>query len=492
MNTSIVGLVSLYLLVILVLGIRAHSKAHSSAEDYFVANRNVSWIHLGLTFFATWFSTLAFLGVAGFHYTRGVSWFFAQGTFWLLAPLSAWLLGRRLWELGKKHGYITPGDLLADKYQSSFVRFLVGALCVFALIPYTLVQLVGIGKVFEASTSGVISYSTGIIITAIATTFYTVIGGVRAIIWTDVIQGLLFLGVTILGVIVAANATGGLQAGFAAAQAARPEMFVVDLANIGKPLTTILIWTPGFVLLPHLWQRNYMAKSEEAFSKSIVVFSVLSLILLMSTMLIGVSGMSLINDLSDSDKLIPIMFGEYAPMLLPLLVLATFSAGMSTIDSQLLTSSSVITRDVLKAIGIRVPAKNERVIGRVLVVALIIGLTSLALLPESQGAIFTLASKGTAISFLILVPLVAALANSTVTPKLGVSTLLSGTVTLAVLELGYVEFSLPLGFGAPVTALLVQLAVYFAVKRKQNTFAQRRDMESATTRETRPESVAAS
>ncbi|MCB0343971.1 MAG: sodium:solute symporter family protein [Bdellovibrionales bacterium] len=491
MNTAIVCLVSIYLAGMLILGLRAQSVGRSTAEDYFLADRSVSWFHLGLTFFATWFSTLAFLGVAGFHYTKGVNWYFAQGTFWLLAPIAAWIFGRRIWALGKVRSYLTPGDLLADSYNSAFVRFLTGMICVFALIPYTLVQLVGIGKVFEASTSGVISYSLGVCLTAIATAFYTVIGGVRAIIWTDIVQGLLFLGVTLIAVFVAAGAAGGLHAGFAAAQAAHPELFVIDLNNIGKPLTTILIWTPGFVLLPHLWQRNYMAKSEEAFTKSIVVFSLLSLVLLLATMLIGVSGMSIVSSLSDSDKLIPAIFGSYAPLLLPLLVLATFAAGMSTVDSQLLTSSSVITGDVLRALGIRIHPDNERILGRIIVVVLIAALTFLALLPESQGAIFTLASKGTAIAFLLLLPLLIALRGEHCSSVTGISVLLSGIAALAALELGLVKVSLPFGFGTPISAFLVQLAVYQSTKLL-NIRSQRSVNSQAFRREAEPQGIAAS
>ena len=466
METTIIILIAAYLLFTSYLGFCAHRSAQATAEDYFVARRNISWLHLGLTFFATWFSTLAFLGVSGFNYNRGVSWYFAQGSFWMLAPIAAWVLGRKLWKLGKRHGYITPGDLLADRYKSSLVRFLTGAISVLALVPYTLVQLVGIGKVFEASTHGTISYSLGVAITAIATALYTVVGGVRAIVWTDVIQGCLFLSVTVFGVIIAIDAADGLFYGLSLAQQTRPEIFAIDLSNIGKPLTTIIIWTPGFVLLPHLWQRNYMAESETAFSKSIVVFSLMSFVLLLATMLIGTLAISFMNSLTDSDKLVPILFRDYAPVFLPLLVLATFAAGMSTIDSQLLTASSVIIRDVLRPLGLpQISETKEKLLGRVVVVLLILSLSQLALLPESQGAIFTLASKGTALAFLLFVPLVATLTGRDNCPRSGVLTLVAGLLVYTLLELKIVNYTLPLGFGPPIAAFIAQVCMFATVSR---------------------------
>lgn len=466
MMEQILILLAGYLCLTSFLGIRAQKRSVSTADDYFLARRSISWIQLGLTFFATWFSTLAFLAVAGFNFNRGVSWYFAQGTFWMLAPISAWILGRRIWLLGKQKGYVTPGDLLADSFDSNLMRFIVGALCTLSLVPYILVQLVGIGKVLEASTLGEIPYSLGVLLTAAAIALYTILGGVRAVIWTDMIQGLLFLGVTVLAVYVSAEAAGGLFDGLVSAQQKRPDLFTIDMSNIGEPLTTIIIWAPGFAILPHLWQRNYMAKSEASFAKGILVFGISSFVMLIATMLIGTVAISYVDSISDSDKLIPFLFRDHVPALLPLLVLATFAAGMSTMDSQLLTAASVLLRDVMRPLGLRsYSSSRERLLGRIVVVSLILFLTSLALLPESQGAIFTLASKGTAIALLLLIPLCASFARRGTSSLVGIGTLVSGAIVLGTLELGVFQYSLPFGFGAPVAALLVQLAVYFLLNK---------------------------
>ena len=81
MLIAIVSLIALYIIGTIILGIKAHKVKDSSADDYFLAGRNVTWWHLGLTIFATWFSTFAFLGLPGFFYERGAKWFIACATF---------------------------------------------------------------------------------------------------------------------------------------------------------------------------------------------------------------------------------------------------------------------------------------------------------------------------------------------------------------------------------------------------------------------------
>ena len=468
MYLNIIMPISLYLLLTTFLGIRAHFKSKPSADDYFVAERSVSWFHLGLTLFASWFSTLAFIAVAGFNYSRGVEWYFAQGTFWMLAPLAVWILGRRIWLLGKQHGYITPGDLLDDRYNSTLLRRLCGAISIFALLPYIMVQMVGIGKVLEVSTNGAISFPLGVMIAAVATALYTVLGGVRAIIWTDIIQGLLFLGVALLAVAVAANASDGLIAGLQMSQQLRPELFELKPERIGAPLTIILIWTPGMVLLPHLWQRNYMANSETAITKGICAFSLLSFVMLIATMLIGSLAIASVPTLADSDKIVPVLFQQQNPQLLPLLVLATFAAGMSTIDSQLLTASSIVIRDLFPSLRKKTDFKRrEKAVGRLVVIVLIVLIAILALLPASQGAIFTMASKGTAASFLLLVPLLGAFARNQRNAPAAAASLLTGVFVLGVFELGLLDLPLPLGFGSPLPAFIAELLVFLAISKTQ-------------------------
>jgi SSS family solute:Na+ symporter len=465
MSSLIIVCISAYILVSLGLGLYARNHSQNTAEDYYLAGRSLSWVHLGLTFFASWFSTFAFLGSPGFFYQKGISWWMTLACFNLSAPFLAWFLGRRMWQLGTQYGYITPGDLLAHRYQSEWLRRISAFIGIAALIPYCLIQLVGIGKVIYSSTGGSVSYTEGVLIAVLATGAYTFFGGLRAIVLTDMIQGFIFLFVIILAATAVVFAVGGLQEGFTQAVALKPSAFEVTGDTVGGPLTLTLIWSFGFILLPHMWQRNYMAKSPEVFGKSLLVLSLMSLILILASAFIGLLAIPLVPALADSDQLVPTIYNTLVPPALPILVLATFAAGMSTIDSQLLTASSIIVRDILQSVTHeKLNPKFEKTTGRIAVVITLALLCYLALSPESQGNIVVLASKGISIAFLLLLPLLGALFIKHPSSKAAILSIMLGAGTLALLETKVVNFELPYGFGPSVLCLLLQIPVFLLIQ----------------------------
>lgn len=464
MTAIVVAAVLAYIGASVLIGVYAHRRSQDSSEDYFVAQRSLSWVHLGLTLFATWMSTFAFLGSPGFYYKKGVTWFLPHAFLVVGSPLLMWFIGRKVWLLGRRHGYITPADLLADFYESNAVRYLVATVSLLALVPYCLIQLIGIGKVLCASTNGVIPYWFGVAVAVAGIAVYTYMGGVRAIVWTDALQAVLFGLMMLVGAGVALYAAGGLRQGYAVAVQTRPEAFVFDQKTIGSPLTLLVIWTFGYVLLPHMWQRAYMAKSAEAFSKSVVMGATLALVLIaLPSLIMGTLGIGFMGGLTDSDNFVPSLYATYFSPALPFLVLATFAAGMSTIDSQLLSASSVVVRDVAQPIlGGTLSSRTERVVGRCVVLFLVALLVVLALMPGGRGNIIMLASKGTGIALLLLVPLCGPLIWPAASRVGAVTALVVGGLTLCILEAKLLPIKPPYGFGAPVVAAVLQ-APFFVV-----------------------------
>ncbi len=447
----------IYLLLTIFLGARAKLSEQSSVRGFFLADSQVGWFHLALTIFATWFSTFAFLGAPGFFYAKGVSWFFTMSTFLLIAPLIAWLIGRKIWYLGQIKGYITPADLLADTYKSKRLRVLTAVLSILALIPYSLIQFIGIGKVVETSTDGLISYETAVICTMLVTALYVFWGGIRAIILTDLVQGVLFLSVVLLGAWLVISISGGTTEGLLRAKEARPDLFVLQAEELGSPLTLILIWGCGFMVLPHIWQRYYMAESAVSLVRSTAVFSSLSFVLLISMMLIGMLSIGLFSGISDTDTLVPELFKQYLPIAGTLLVLATLAAGMSTIDSQVLTSVSIVIVDFVKP-NVERPLSNrsEMLISRLVAVCMILMLGYLALSPMAQSALIPLASRGTAIALLLFVPLVSATHFPAVSRRAVELSLGLGALLLLLLETKVIGVALPHGFGSAVIVFSFQ------------------------------------
>ena len=462
MTAVILGLIAVYLAASLIIGLKARKRSVQSSEDYFLASRNLTWTHLALTLFATWMSTFAFLGSPGFYYKNGVNWFLPHGFLVVGSPMLLWIIGRRFWELSQKNGYVTPGDLLADFYDSRFVRYLVAAISLVALVPYSLIQLVGVAKVLEAATNGAAPYWVGIVLSVLGISVYTYIGGMRAIVWTDIIQGILFGILMLVGAGIAIFAAGGFREGFTAAATANPEAFAFDPQTVGSPLTLLIVWTLGYVLLPHMWQRAYMAGSPSALGKSVVAGSAMAFFLIaIPSLTMGVLGMGFIENLADSDTFVPTLFGTFLPFVLPFVVLAAFAAGMSTVDSQLLSAASVVVRDIATPLQKRaISSQQQKTLGRAVVLILVTLITILAFLPQAQGSIILLASKGTGVALLLFVPTLGPLTWPRASKVGALAALLLGGTTLLALESGVAGNPLPLGFGAPIAAMLIQVPAF--------------------------------
>jgi SSS family solute:Na+ symporter len=182
------GLIFVYLVVSLVLGAVASRYTRVDLEDFLLYGRKAGFVVLYLTVVATYHSAFAFLGSGGFFYTHGVG-FWAAGTWTVLVGAITYVLGTRIWALGKAFGYMTSADMLADFYESEAVRVVVALVSVLFTILYIQVQAQGLGYIIDVASDGRISYALGTFILLAVAAAYLMVGGLRAVYWTDVLQG---------------------------------------------------------------------------------------------------------------------------------------------------------------------------------------------------------------------------------------------------------------------------------------------------------------
>lgn len=284
-----------YLVLLLVLGIFGWIKSKAGEEDYYLAGRNQGWMVSSLTIMATFFSSFALLGAPGMVYREGVVF----ALFSLNVPvagMSVYLLGSRIWKLGRKFGYVTPGDMVADYYGSKFsLRILVAIAAVLYAIPYVVMQIQA-GGVLSQTMFGEDSFTIGATLLAGITTLYIMIGGMRSVAWTDLIQGLLLI-------------VGMLVSGFAMflvfdGPANFADRIITDLPESSLTLpgttglwtwpmlfTVCLLGSVGSMVQPAQWMRFYAAKDTKTLKRGALVFAlVLTTCFIMGVMLIGLAG----------------------------------------------------------------------------------------------------------------------------------------------------------------------------------------------------------
>ena len=191
-------------------GVRGAMTAHT-ASDYFIAGRRLSlWVFV-LAATATSFSGWTFMGHPGLLYRDGFQ--YAYASFYAITiPFTGVLFLKRQWMLGKRFGFVTPGEMLSHYFKSDIIRVLVVLVALCFSIPYLGIQLRASGFLFNVLTDGALGIDVGMWLLSAIVFIYVASGGLRAVAYVDTLQCvLLALGIVVIGIITL-NLVGGWAA----------------------------------------------------------------------------------------------------------------------------------------------------------------------------------------------------------------------------------------------------------------------------------------
>jgi len=363
-------MVVVYFVVLLVLGFLAYKKTGKTPEDYFLANRSFGSIVLFFTLIATNFSAFTFLGFAGNAYKTGFGQYGIMGFGTAMMAIMFYIIGRKVWRLGKEKKYITPPELIGDRFNSYGLRLLFMGVMVIFTIPYLAVQAIGAGIIIQSMAN--IGWQVGAVITMIIIMFYVLFGGMRGSGWTDIIQGIVMILAMLFAVVLIAINLGGFEAANIAAYNVKPELFTrpggkgVFLPQIW--FSFMLLWVFADPMFPQIFSRFYTAKNEKSLKTSMIFYPVVVSFLFLFPVLIGVwaHGAGVILLEGEYDTVLPLMVKKFAPSVYGFVMVGALAALMSTADSQLLSLSTILARDLpFKKFKI-----SEIIVGKILVVAL--------------------------------------------------------------------------------------------------------------------------
>ena len=297
-----------YLLVLLLLGIAGWIKSKRGEEDYYLAGRSQGWLVSSVTIMATFFSSFALLGAPGMVYREGVM--FALFSLNVpIAGISVYLIGSRIWKAGRKFGYVTPGDMVSDYYGShGLLKILVATTCVLYVLPYVVMQIQSGGILSEKLFPGertidlgfqqftVGSFALGASILAAVTMLYIMIGGMRSVAWTDLIQGLLLItGMLVSGLAMFLAFSGPVNFGQQISTELPQNSLTIPGNTGGWPwsllLTVCAFGSIGSMVQPAQWMRFYAASGTRTLKRGAVIFAVvLTSCFILGVMLIGLAG----------------------------------------------------------------------------------------------------------------------------------------------------------------------------------------------------------
>ncbi len=354
------AIIIVYIILVGILGYFSFKKLQINIEDYFLVSRTAGFLILYFTIVATYHSAYALLTSCGVFYRVGV-FFWAAGTWTFLTGILTYLFGARMWYLGKKYGYITPADLLADYYESDFLRGLVAIVLAIFLIPYMAVQAMGLGYIFNVASGGHIPYIAGTWILLFIVALYSMAGGLRAVYWTDFLQGIwMFIAIWIAGIFVAVKLFGSVGNVFHTLLEVKPQLLSVHVPytywfSLG------IIFSFGIVMQPHLWMRYYTARDPHTLKWLGATTPIYLIFIYVPAGFVGLTAAAavakgmipeIIKTFGSQDATLPALLTRTAPAWFTGIFLAGASAAaMSTADSQMHAFSAVVTRDLYQKLG---------------------------------------------------------------------------------------------------------------------------------------------
>ena len=444
-------LVLLYLAGCVGIGIYASRRVLSSGDEYWVAGRRIGTAVNAMAIMASLASGGSIIGVMGLAYSRGI-----PATLALFAgavvgfPLASLLVARPL----RNFGRYTITDFLAWRYPSPIVRLLVPVSIVVAFTVYIVAQLKAAGITATALLG--ISYEWALVIATVVFITYVSIGGMIAITWTDVLQGLLML-IVVVGTAVAVTWRSGTPFELMReATAAAPELGSLAGQDVSSTLGFFVIWATAIPVIPHIVMRVFTARDARgarlALNLAMVAYSVMILAAVLAIVPVGKLGFP---GLEDADQVfLRVMASEFPAVVRGVAVAAVLAAVMSTTDALLLACSSALTHDLLG--GFFKWRLSERRLALLRVAsAWVVGALALywALSPPALISRFYTAGVGL-LSAGLFVPTIAGLWWKRANRAGGVGALVAGIAVYGLTMTGTVELG-----GAPIVLALIASAL---------------------------------
>lgn len=452
-----------YFIFLMGVGIYFYKKT-SNVEDYLLGGRGMgSWV-TALSAQASDMSGWLLMGLPGAVFLGGIkeSWI-AIGLF--LGTLVNWMIvSPRLRVYTEKTSSMTLSTFFEERFKdpTGLLRTLSAVITLIFFTFYASSGLVASGKLFESMFS--IDYKVAVITGTIVIVLYTFLGGYLAVAWTDFFQGALMFVAILLVPVLAYKHVGGAEA-IKATMAAK-EISLGLFKTGGQTITLAAIistmaWGLGYFGQPHILVRFMSIKSIKELPKSITIATVWVFISLFGAIAIGLISIPMFAEMGsgDAEKVFIFMIAKlFNPWLGGILLAAILSAIMSTIDSQLLVSSSALTEDFYKKVIKKDASEKELIfIGRVCVLLISIIALVLALSPKNTVlGLVSYAWGGFGAAFGPLV--IMALFSKKTTWQSALVGMLVGTITLVVwknLGLGSIMYEIVPGFVANFAAIII-------------------------------------
>ena len=417
-----------YLAVMLYIGYHS-MKTVKTDEDFVLAGRNVGNIYIILSLFASFTGLSGLFGTPQYVYEYGI----AGWWWWATFPIGVFIMGMTMAKLLRRRMHVTLPDVVDVNHSSKAVRVAASLVTVWNYLAWTAGQVAGIVLVITTFTD--LNGTAAVIVAYIIIVLFTLLGGFRAVVYTDSLQAVLFL--VVLGLVIPAVLLLHYDVPEALAQTTSIDGFYKLFGSVpaGTMITWWLLAPAGFIDNMAL-QRVFAAKDEKSAKGNITAAFLLMIIFGLILMFIGIMARFILPAGSDPASAMLNLSQLVLPKgMLGLLVAAFAGVAVSTASSTLLVCSSTLEQDVysvLRNTGKEKPA-SSLLVNRLFVV--LVGLIALVLALKVPSVTQILMYGYSVYGPGLLLPVIAGSFHWKLSDRAMLLTIVSGVLTAVILIL---------------------------------------------------------
>jgi SSS family solute:Na+ symporter len=373
LNAVDLTVIGLYFGVVLLIAWWAARQGQDESADYFLAGRDVGWVAVGASLFASNIGSEHLVGLAGTGAASGL----AVGHFEWLACLILLLLGWLFVPFYIRSGVFTMPEFLERRYNPACRWYLTSISVVGYVLTKISVSLYAGGIIIQQVTGLSLWYSAAAVV--LVTGVYTALGGLRAVVYTDTLQALVLVIGTGILVFLGLDAVGG----WSELQASAPEGFFsmwrpADDTEfpwtgivLGAPILGVWYWCTD----QYIVQRALSARNETEARRGSIFAGYLKILPVFLFVLPGVIAAALYADIggNTTDQALPALVLRLMPTgLRGVLLAAMLAALMSSLSSVFNSTSTLVTWDVYRKLRPEASEKRLITVGRVATAVLVL------------------------------------------------------------------------------------------------------------------------
>jgi sodium/pantothenate symporter len=380
-----------------------------SLREFFVMGGSAGAFLTGLAYFATQFSMSSLMGVPGTLYNVG---FAGHGIILSIAMFSmafgVLVAGRRLQRLSRELDLLTLPDYLASRYGSNALRLLSALIIVVFLIPYMAAQVVGSGVIFQVFTGA--PYWLGVLVMGTVVITYCVLGGMRAAILSDALQGIVMIAAAVATFFAVAHAGGGVSRIMSELAATTPGA----LSFPGQPVeyfswrgyvSQVLMWTFFSIGQPQLVNKYMAARNYPSLVRGCFFSGAAIVLTCLTIWTAGVMARVVQPGIDHPDSVTPqIMSTTMSPVVASFLQTGILAAGMSTISSIVVMVAGALSRDIYQQFLGRT-SMDQKVLAMARLMTVVAGAIAIGLALLRPATIFQIVLFGWSGTGILAIPI---------------------------------------------------------------------------------------